>query len=153
MTAFGWRIIREAAWPGLLVLVAHSILGAIFGHEPYVDPAMHLCGGAAAAFFFVRMPRLLPGHFGELTPTARCLLAFGLASAVAVFWELGEYVSDVYLGTHAHQTIAGTLRDLADGMTGAAALVAGDLVLHRHAVRKEQACDVSSPSSASSSSR
>jgi hypothetical protein len=121
-----WRIVREACWPGLVVLVAHTVLGDLFGHEPYVDPAMHLSGGAAAAFFFTRLPRLLPGYFGRPTRLVVNLLGFGLTSTVAVVWELGEYLSDLCLGTHIQRDVGNTLRDLLNGMAGAGAFLIAD---------------------------
>jgi len=42
----------------LVVLIAHAVLGDVFGHEPYVDPVMHFAGGVSAAFFFTRIPSL-----------------------------------------------------------------------------------------------
>ena len=118
------RIVRDAAWPGLVVLVAHSVLGETFGHEPYVDPLMHFAGGVAAAFFFTRLPRVFPEYLGEPTPLATALLGIGLTSAVAILWELGEYVSDVLLGTHMQRGVGNTMRDLTNGMLGASLFVA-----------------------------
>jgi hypothetical protein len=122
-----WRVIREAAWPGLAVLVAHSVLGSLFGHEPYVDPAMHFLGGAAAAFFFTRLPRLFPRHLGAPTPLARALLGFGLTCAVAVFWEFGEHAVDLYLGSRSFERLGSTLRDLLNGMLGSVAFLTAEL--------------------------
>jgi hypothetical protein len=121
-----WRTVRDAAWPGLVVLVSHTVLGEVFGHEPYVDPAMHFAGGMAAAFFFTRLPRLLPDYFGDPTPTVIGLLGIGLTSTVAVLWELGEFLSDVYLGTHIQRSVGNTMRDLVNGMVGGGVLVIGE---------------------------
>jgi len=124
-----WRIIREAAWPGITVLIAHGIRAKIFGHEPYVDPAMHLLGGVAAAFFFTRMPRLVPQFLGELPPLTLYLFAFGLTAASAVVWEFGEFLSDVFLGTRNQRSIGNTMRDLFNGMFGAIIFIIGEIVL------------------------
>src|SRR5437763_15313424 len=78
------RIVSEGAWPGIAVRVAHVVFGELHGHEPHVDPAMHLLGGVAAAFFFVRMLRLVPRYFGEPTSAVLYMLGFGLTAAVAV---------------------------------------------------------------------
>jgi hypothetical protein len=127
-----WRTVREAAWPGLVVLVVHGLLGEVFGHEPYVDPAMHFAGGVAAAFFFTRLPRVLPEQFGEPTPLARDLLGIGLTSAVAILWELGEYLSDVFLGTRIQRGVGNMTRDLMNGMIGASVLIVGERLLGSH---------------------
>jgi hypothetical protein len=123
MLNLAWRTVTDAAWPGLVVLVAHAVLGELFGHEPYVDPAMHFAGGVAAAFFFTRLPRLFPEHLGEPTPLARALLGIGLTSAIAILWELGEYASDAFLGTHIQRDVGNMMRDLVNGMLGASVLV------------------------------
>ena len=126
-----WREIGEIVWPGLVVLVAHAILGALFGHEPYVDPVMHFSGGIAAAYFFLHLPRLTPRYFGKIAPVTRYLLGFGLVTVVAVLWEFGEYLADFFLSTRMHQTIGGTLRDLFNGMSGATVLMGIDFWLWR----------------------
>lgn len=115
------ELIRDAAWPGLCVLVTHTILAELFGHEPYVDPALHFLGGVAAAFFFSRLGPFVPAVFGSLATPARRALAFCATTTVAVFWEFAEYVSDLYLGTMAHTSIGSTLRDIFTGMLGALA--------------------------------
>jgi hypothetical protein len=122
-------VFREAAWPGVTVLVVHAVLGEVFGHEPYVDPAMHFLGGVAAALFFSRIGPFIPSLLGTLLPPARRILAFTATTTVAVLWELGEYLSDLYLGTHAHTSIGSTLRDLFNGMLGALVYVAAESLL------------------------
>ena len=126
-----WRVIQQAAWPGVAVLIAHEVFARIFGHEPYVDPVMHVLGGAAAAFFFIRMPRLAPKLFGEPTRTTLYLLGFGLTSAVAVMWEFGEFLSDFYLGTRIQRSLGNTITDLSNAMAGAMILIFCELTLHR----------------------
>ncbi len=81
------RIVSEAAWPGIAVLVAHGVFGELLGHEPYVDPAMH--------------------------------------------WELGEFLSDVLVGTHIQRSVGNTMRDLFNGLLGAGLFIAGDIIVRR----------------------
>ncbi len=115
------KLLRKAAWPGMCVFVAHMPLAKLFGHEPYVDPVMHLLGGVAAAFFFSRLGPFVPAVFGSLAIPARRTLAFCATTTVAVLWELAEYLSDRYLGTMAHTNVDSTLRDILTGMLGALA--------------------------------
>jgi hypothetical protein len=128
---FIWRVIQQAAWPGIAVLIVHEVFGRIFGHEPYVDPVMHLLGGAAAAFFFIRVPALAPKLFGEPSRTTLYLLGFGLTSAVAMIWEFGEFLSDFYLGTRIQRSLGNTMTDLSNGMAGAMILIFCERMLHR----------------------
>ena len=51
---------------------------------------------------------------------ARYVLAFTAACTVAVFWEFGEFASDLVLGTHIQHDVAETLWDLVFGAGGAA---------------------------------
>jgi hypothetical protein len=117
-------VVRDAAWPGLVVLVAHGALAKRFGHEPLVDPLMHLAGGAAAAFFFLRLRAHAPALFDHPRFPARALLAFTATTTVAVLWEIAELLSDRYLGTRTQAGLGTTLRDIVNGMAGAAACIA-----------------------------
>ena len=113
------RVAREAAWAPLTVLVAHAVCGRMLGHEPYVDPVMHLSGGVAAAFFFRQASTIAGDLLGEPSPTALDLLAFGLTCAMAMFWEFGEALAHRYLSLKEHIGAADTIRDLAFGVVGA----------------------------------
>ena len=110
---------RVAAWAPLSVLIGHSIFARIFGHEPYVDPVMHFSGGVAAAYFFLKVSAMVPEALGALMEGARDLLSFGLTCGVALFWEIGEFSSDTFLGTNIQPSNANTMRDLILGTVGA----------------------------------
>ena len=124
-----------AAWPGIAVFLTHAALGEIFGHEPYVDPVMHVSGGTAAAYFFARVPSLLPRQLGTPTRATTYLLSFGLTAAVAIVWELIEFLSDHFFATHSQLSVGNTMRDLFNGLVGATLFVAGDLFARRGSSR------------------
>lgn len=113
------RLAREAAWAPGAVLVLHLVAGAIFGHEPVVDPVMHLSGGIAAAFFFRRGASIAGLAFGSSTRLGSDLLVFGLTASAALFWEIGEYSLDRLAGTVTQGGLDNTMRDLIFGVTGA----------------------------------
>lgn len=113
------RLAREAAWAPAAVLVLHAMGGALFGHEPYVDPVMHLLGGAAAAFFFRRAGSAAKPLLGALTEPALDLLSFGLTCAIALGWEFAEFLVDHVFGTNVQLSLGNTMRDLFLGVTGA----------------------------------
>src|SRR6266571_3295445 len=116
---------REAAWAPISVLVLHSVGGALFGHEPYVDPAMHFLGGVAAAFFLRHACSLVPVLLGSPSPLALDLLAFGLTCTLALCWEFAEFFADQYFGTQMQRGVPNTMRDLLLGTFGAAFYITG----------------------------
>jgi hypothetical protein len=125
------RWLAAAAWAPVAVLVAHEVGARWLGHEPVVDPVMHFSGGAAIAFFVHRGTVVARRLFGAQTALATDLLSFGLACTAALFWELAEQLSDVYLGTHAHVSVGATLRDLWLGAAGALVYVVSARVVAR----------------------
>jgi hypothetical protein len=116
-------ILRKAAWAPAAVLVAHELGARAFGHEPLVDPVMHFLGGSAIAYFVYRVCRIGGGYLGAPSRLVIDLLALGLACVVALMWEFGEFLSDRFLGSHAHTSVGNTLRDLFLGMVGALACI------------------------------
>lgn len=113
------RLAREAAWAPGAVLVSHLVAGALFGHEPFVDPVMHLLGGVAAAYFFRRAASIAGLLLGAPTRLGTDLLAFGLTSAAALCWEIGEFTLDRLARTHTQGGLGNTMRDLISGVIGA----------------------------------
>ena len=124
-------ILKKAAWAPVLVVVLHTTLARLFGHEPYVDPAVHLLGGSAIAFFVRKAAELSPRLMGAPSQTALDALAVGGACVAAVLWELAELLSDVVLGTNIQRSAPNTLRDLALGLGGAILFVAARQSLSR----------------------
>ena len=112
------KIARVAIWAPISVIVLHSILGGIFGHEPVVDPIMHFMGGVAAAFFFYQAAFYSGRYLGILSPLALGIMAFGLAATAAVVYEIGEFASDVFFGTNIQRDVSNTMRDLILGVMG-----------------------------------
>ena len=131
------RVLRDAAWAPLAVLILHALLGSVLGHEPYVDPTMHFLGGAAAAFFVRHASRVAGRLLGGPTQYALDLLAFGSTCAIALFWEFGEFASDQYFGTHIQRSLENTMRDLVLGVSGAVVYLAAHRLIgsfQEHAV-------------------
>lgn len=118
-TDLATRIGREVLWAPVAVVVLHWLIGGWLGHEPVVDPIMHFSGGVAAAFFFWESSIRGRRYVGDLSPLALALLSFGMASALAVGWELCEFVVDEVRGTNIQRGVANTMRDLALGLAGA----------------------------------
>ena len=117
--ALAQRLAREAAWAPIAVVVLHAIAGALFGHEPYVDPVSHFLGGAAMAFFVQRACEWGPEVTGKTTLLGRNAFAFTSTCTAATFWEFGEFVRDRLLDSNVQLSLANTMRDLLLGCAGA----------------------------------
>ncbi len=113
------HLMKRASWAPIAVVAVHAICGEIFGHEPYVDPAMHFLGGAAIVYFLRTATVLFVDIVGHPTEFARDLCAWGLACVAAVVWEFGEWFSDAFLGTNIQWSGSAPLRDIAYGLCGA----------------------------------
>lgn len=125
------RLAREAAWAPAAVFILHLPAGALLGHEPYVDPVMHLAGGISVAYFFRRAASIAGLLLGSPTRLGSDLMAFGLAAAAASFWEFGEFVLDCFVGTRFQLTLGNTMRDLMLGVAGAIVYLAAARLVTR----------------------
>jgi len=110
------QIGTKALWAPALVFILHAVTADWLGHEPYVDPVIHFCGGAAIAFFFWRAAeccqRSISGRW-----------VFGLTTLVAIAWEIMEYLLLTYRGWAMNWDPANSFRDLFLGMCGAALII------------------------------
>jgi hypothetical protein len=114
------RLLREALWaPALIVLLALA-LGRL---RPTPDWwwLLHVAGGAALAFCYLRTIRIAGVSLGRLRPAGAYLLAFALSCTTALAWEIGEFVVDQIAGTGLQQGNFDTMSDLILGTAGAAA--------------------------------
>ncbi|MBB5034516.1 hypothetical protein [Prosthecobacter vanneervenii] len=112
------RLLLHAGWAPLAVLVFHRLIQ----HTPFREPldfVMHYSGGLAITYFLWHALDFFGHWLGQLTLFARYLFAFALACTVGVFWEFGEFASDIFLHTHIQYSIGETMRDLIADATGA----------------------------------
>lgn len=130
--------VRRALWAPIAVIVLHSVLAAIFGHEPYVDPAIQLCGGVAIAYFLHQTCLALPTLLGQPSTLGLNLMAFGLTAAVAILMEVFEFCMDSLLGTNFTGDVAETVRDLILGLLGAMVFLIGHWLGVRDAEQHEK---------------
>jgi hypothetical protein len=105
-----WKVI----WAPLGVVALHSMLAAILGHRRAFDPAFHFLGGAAGAYSLSQ--GLLP-PLG--TAMRRQVVAVLVVCAVALLWELGEFMWEAVTGTRVQFGTRDTLADLGLGVGGA----------------------------------
>ena len=103
------------AWAPAAVI----ILGILVGTTSFARHLwwmLHLLGGAALAFYFLRSIDLL----ALVKPAARYAVAFAFACTTALGWELLEYAIDRVGGTTLQVDLLDTMTDLMFGVCGAA---------------------------------
>jgi hypothetical protein len=122
------RLVAGAAWAPVLVLVLHLALDLGFrayDERPWLDGPMHVAGGIAVAYAMATL--LDTVNRGDSCPQQVLLdrvLTITSVAAVAVLWELAEFVVDRTAGTNLQVSLPNTMKDLALGLLGAVLLVA-----------------------------
>ena len=116
------RLLREALWAPAAIAVAAFVLGRVPGVDAWWF--VHLAGGAAVAFCYLRLIALAHGRFGTMHTGVRYLLAFALACSTALAWELAEFALDETLGSDLQEGLMDTMSDLMLSVCGAAAYLA-----------------------------
>lgn len=113
------RLLREALWAPALIALAALVLA----HLPRAPDwwwLLHVAGGAAVAFCYLRAIRIASPVLGALRAAALYLLAFALSSTTALAWEIGEFAIDQFAGTTLQQGNFDTMSDLILSVAGAA---------------------------------
>jgi hypothetical protein len=116
------RLLREALWAPAAVALAAFILGRV----PAIDPwwLLHVVGGAAVAFCYLRLGLLAGPRYGLSHAGVRYVVAFALACSTALAWELGEFAVDETTGSDLQEGLMDTMSDLMLSVCGAAAYLA-----------------------------
>jgi hypothetical protein len=127
-TKIDWmlRTLYEAAWAPLVVFVLFLIASQAFNayqRFPVLDIPTHFAGGAVIAFFMRRASANAELVLGEMPISLHCALALWGTAFVAVMWEVYEFLSDRFLGTHMVFGVSDTAMDLLVGMAGATAVL------------------------------
>ena len=112
------KLLRTAGWAPVAVLLFHRFVMHTSLRQP-LDFTMHFLGGAAIAFFVFHALDLCAPWLGQLTLLGRVLFSFALACTAGLFWEFGEFFSDLLFRTHIQWTIRETMRDLLADAGGA----------------------------------
>lgn len=122
---------RQAFWAPGLVLIFWAVAAKGFNayiRFPNLDIPTHLFGGLASAYFFDTGVLNLRHVWGSIHPYFRLALAFGFVAVIAIFWEFGEFLSDLWWGSHLNLGVSDTLSDLFFGLLGAGGFVVLRLV-------------------------
>jgi hypothetical protein len=121
--------LRELLHPLIVAYMAIAIGADAFraySYWPDLDVPMHYAGAVALTFVLDRsLARAC--EFRVLKPIGawqRALAVFALVCMISMFWEIGEYLSDRYLGTHAQGGLDDTMTDMIIDVVGSAAFLA-----------------------------
>jgi hypothetical protein len=101
-------VIARAWAPAAVLALAWCVGRTTSAHDMWW--ALHVAGGAALAFFFLR--------------GRRYAIAFALACGGALGWEFGEFVIGQVFGSALQEGRLDTISDLLLGASGAAAYLA-----------------------------
>lgn len=113
-----WQMATRAAWAPLVVILLRW-LARVFHIREQLDHVIHFSGGLAIAYFLYQCIGICSAYTGGLRPQVRLLLTFTASCTVALFWEFGEFASDIFRGTHIQHHVSETLYDLIFGTLGA----------------------------------
>lgn len=118
-----WIVItlRESAWAPVGVVVIY-LIGFIFGWYdffPPLDIPTHFLGGVAITYFYRSAIRNSQKFLGDIPFAVQVVFAFTATGTTTIFWELGEFLSDHFLGTQHVFGLNDTLKDMFFGILGA----------------------------------
>lgn len=117
MKRFFRLLAATGLWAPILVLLFHEFV-SIRGHRTLIDWINHYSGGLAFTWFtWKSLPFLFP-VIGPLTRSGRLGTAFLAGCTAALLWEIGEFGSDLVLGTHIQKSIENTMMDIVNGFLG-----------------------------------
>ncbi len=112
------QIAIKAAWAPILVIIGRWLARIFHVREP-LDHVIHFSGGLAIAYFLHQSIGICACYTGELRSLVRYVLTVTASCTVALFWEFGEFASDIFRGTHIQHQVSETLYDLIFGTLGA----------------------------------
>ena len=116
--------LREAAWAPLGVFIFYLIAKSLrlFLVFPPLDIPTHFLGAVAITYFYRVAIQYAQNLVGEIPLPVQVLLGFTCAGTTTIFWELYEYVSDLFFHTQMVRGVTDTTVDFFVGLLGALAL-------------------------------
>lgn len=127
-------------YPLVILLMLHTAFVFLNVYSiAHVDSVMHLLGGVALAMLVSGLLTQAVGN-GWCPDTGtliKLVLVITLVVTGAVFWEVYEWLSDRFLGTHFQVDLDDTMKDLVLGLLGGAGYAGLDYVNSTAAVQRE----------------
>ena len=109
------------AYPLILLMTLHTLFVMLGYYSiPNLDSAMHFAGGISLGIFIFGLlgKAIRKGWCPDPGRALLLVLIVSLVTTGAVFWEIYEWLSDTYLGTHFQLTLDDTVKDLVLGLAG-----------------------------------
>ena len=131
------------ALPLSLLMILHSVfllLGAY--SRPHLDSVMHFAGGIALGIFVFGLTghAIRKGWCPDPGRMIQLVLIVSLVATGAVCWEIYEWLSDAYLGTHFQPSLDDTVKDLVLGLAGGIVYAAMVFAAGAHDALPASAC-------------
>jgi hypothetical protein len=107
--------------PLALLMVLHTAFVLLNDYSiTYLDSAMHFAGGIVLGYFILGQIgyAVRKGWCGDPGRVVVLVLIVSLVTTGAVCWEIYEWLSDMYIGTHFQPSLDDTMKDLVLGLTG-----------------------------------
>ena len=118
-------------YPLVILLLLHTAFIFLNVYSiSHVDSAMHLLGGVALAMLVSGLltQAVEKGWCPDTGRLIRLVLIISLVATGAVCWEVYEWMSDRFLGTHFQVDLDDTMKDLVLGLLGGACYAGLDFV-------------------------
>ena len=133
-----WMVasLRELLRP---IVLAYLLIAAgvdamhIYSYWPGLDVPMHYAGALVLTYVIHRGVGHAVRH-ELLPPLARvphAIAVFSLVCTVSLFWELGEFLSDRYLGTGAQGGLDDTMFDMLIDVLGSVSFIVAWSIIRR----------------------
>lgn len=118
------KILAVGGWAPLALFLFHVLMLFVFRayrYWPKADIQLHFLGGAAMAWFFSGVYRVMPRPAARSNRVVLLELVWmgSLTTVMAVLWEFAEFLWDFVYGTNMQVDLPNTMQDMAVGMTGA----------------------------------
>ncbi|GAA5119205.1 hypothetical protein JIN84_22020 [Luteolibacter yonseiensis] len=112
------QLIRDTGvWAPVAVLVFHEF-ASVKGYRTQIDWINHFSGGLAFSYFAWKNIPFLVRWMGTPTVPGRLAATFLAGCSAAIWWEIAEFSSDVFLGSRIQRSIHETMVDEINGVLG-----------------------------------
>ena len=126
-------------YPLVILLLLHTAFVFLNVYSiSHMDSAMHLLGGVALAMLVsgLLVQAVENGWCPDIGGLITLVLVMSLVATGAVCWEVYEWTSDWFLGTHFQVDLDDTMKDLVLGLLGGAGYAGLGFVTNATASRR-----------------